>query len=182
LLGKRIEVSAPGCATRGEENLHAGTGRDYIQHERIAVLTTQVDDMNPEILGFVMDHLLEKGALDVTYAPVYMKKNRPGTRMEVLCTLEDLYAMVHEILAQTTAIGVRYNISDRAVLHREQPCQMDTVFGPVVAKKIKHPDGSAHMVPEYEALAKIARQQGIPLKTVYEKVAGNSLDMEINRL
>jgi pyridinium-3,5-bisthiocarboxylic acid mononucleotide nickel chelatase len=182
VLGKRIETPAFGCETPGKENRHPGTGKEHIQHERIAVITTQVDDMNPEILGFVMDHLLEKGALDVTYAPVYMKKNRPGTRMEVLCTLEDLSAMVHEILAQTTAIGVRYHISDRAVLHREQPCQMDTVFGPVEAKKITYPDGSAHMVPEYEALVKIARQQDIPLKTVYEKVAGNSLDRKINRL
>jgi pyridinium-3,5-bisthiocarboxylic acid mononucleotide nickel chelatase len=182
VLGKRIETPAFGCETPGKENRHPGTGKEHIQHERIAVITTQVDDMNPEILGFVMDHLLEKGALDVTYAPVYMKKNRPGTRMEVLCTLEGLSAMVHEILAQTTAIGVRYHISDRAVLHREQPCQMDTVFGPVEAKKITYPDGSAHMVPEYEALVKIARQQDIPLKTVYEKVAGNSLDRKINRL
>jgi pyridinium-3,5-bisthiocarboxylic acid mononucleotide nickel chelatase len=144
---------------------------EHIQQERIAVLTTQVDDMNPEILGFVMDHLLEKGALDVAYAPVHMKKNRPGTRMEVLCALEDLDAMIHEILAQTTAIGVRYQVCDRAVLHRE-PCQMDTVFGPVDAKKIRNPDGRERMVPEYEALAKIARQQGMPLKAVYEKVAG----------
>jgi uncharacterized protein (DUF111 family) len=142
----------------------------HILHERIAVLTTQVDDMNPEILGFVMDHLLEKGALDVTYAPVHMKKNRPGTRVEVLCAVDDLDAMVHELLAQTTAIGVRYHISDRAVLHRE-PCQMDTVFGPVDAKRVQSPDGKTQIVPEYEALAKIARQQGIPLKAVYEKVA-----------
>ncbi len=143
---------------------------EHIRHERIAVLTTQVDDMNPEILGFVMDHLLEKGALDVTYAPVHMKKNRPGTRVEVLCALEDLDAMVHEILTQTTAIGVRYHISDRAVLHRE-PCQMDTVFGPVDAKKLQGPDGKTQIVPEYEALASIARQQGIPLKAVFKKVA-----------
>jgi len=146
------------------------TALNHIQHERIAVLTTQVDDMNPEILGFVMEHLLEKRALDVTYVPVQMKKNRPGTRMEVLCALADLDAMVHEILAQTTAIGVRYHISDRALLHRE-PCQMDTVFGPVDAKKIQDPDGKMRMVPEYEALAKIARQQGMPLKAVYEKLA-----------
>jgi pyridinium-3,5-bisthiocarboxylic acid mononucleotide nickel chelatase len=144
---------------------------EHIRHERIAVLTTQVDDMNPEILGFVMDHLLEKGALDVTYAPVHMKKNRPGTRVEVLCALEDLDAMVHEILTQTTAIGVRYQVCDRAVLFRE-PCQMDTVFGPVDAKKLQGPDGKTQIVPEYEALAKIARQQGMPLKAVYEKVAG----------
>ncbi|MCA1793623.1 MAG: LarC family nickel insertion protein [Desulfobacteraceae bacterium] len=146
-------------------------GKDHIWHEQIAVLTTQVDDMNPQILGFVMDHLLEKGALDVTYAPIHMKKNRPGTRVEVLCALDDLDAMVHEILVQTTAIGVRYQVCDRAVLHRES-CQMDTVFGPVAAKKIQSPDGSWRMIPEYEALAVIARQKGIPLKEVYAQVAG----------
>jgi len=144
---------------------------DHIQHERIAVLTTQVDDMHPEILGFVMDHLLEKGALDVTYAPVHMKKNRPGIRMEVLCTLTDLDAMIREILVQTTAIGVRCHISDRAVLHRES-CRMETCFGQIEAKKIQGPDGKIRMIPEYEALAKIARQQAIPLKAVYEKVVG----------
>jgi uncharacterized protein (DUF111 family) len=143
----------------------------HILHERIAVLTTQVDDMNPEILGFVMDHLLEKGALDVTYAPVQMKKNRPGTRVEVLCAVDDLDAMVYEILTQTTAIGVRYHVSNRAVLHRES-CRMETCFGQIAAKKIQGPDGKIRMIPEYEALAKIARQQGMPLKAVYEKVAG----------
>jgi uncharacterized protein (TIGR00299 family) protein len=149
--------------------------RSVIRSESIAVLTTQVDDMNPEILGFVMDHLLEKGALDVTFAPVHMKKNRPGTRVEVLCRPKDRDAMIQEILTQTTAIGVRYQACDRAELHRE-PCVMDTVFGKVAAKKIRNPDGSERRVPEYEALAGIARDQGISLKTVYEQVLGNFLD------
>ncbi|MCA1784948.1 MAG: LarC family nickel insertion protein, partial [Desulfobacteraceae bacterium] len=148
----------------------ASAGQGHIRHEQIAVLFTQVDDMNPEILGFVMDHLLEKGALDVTFGPVHMKKNRPGTRVEVLCALDDLDGMIHEILFQTTAIGVRYQICDRAVLHRE-PCQMDTVYGPVAAKKIQAPDGSERMIPEYEALAVIARQKGIALKEVYAQVS-----------
>lgn len=151
------------------------TGRSAIRSESIAVLTTQVDDMNPEILGFVMDHLLEKGALDVTFAPVHMKKNRPGTRVEVLCRPKDRDAMIQEILTQTTAIGVRYQACDRAELHRE-PCVMDTVFGKVAAKKIRDPDGSERRVPEYEALAGIARDQGISLKIVYEQVLGNFLD------
>jgi uncharacterized protein (DUF111 family) len=152
-----------------------------VQSETIGVLTTQVDDMNPEILGFIMDHLLEKGALDVIFAPVYMKKNRPGTRLEVLCRPEDRDAMVQEILTQTTAIGVRYQTSLRAVLHRE-PCQMDTVFGKVAAKKIRRPDGTDHLVPEYEALAEVARKQRIALKEVYASVCGNNLDRKNNRL
>ena len=158
IMGKDFEIPVSVSTDRRNDGQNGRAGSDSVRHEQIAVLTTQVDDMNPEILGFVMDHLLEKGALDVTFAPVHMKKNRPGTRVEVLCTLEDRDILIHEILAQTTAIGVRYHACDRAVLHRE-PCQMDTVFGPVAAKKIRNPDGSERVVPEYEALKKIARHQ-----------------------
>ncbi|MDT8378946.1 MAG: nickel pincer cofactor biosynthesis protein LarC [Desulfotignum sp.] len=152
-----------------------------IRSESIGVLTTQVDDMNPEILGFVMDHLLEKGALDVTFTPVHMKKNRPGTRVEVLCRPEDRGCMIQEILTQTTATGVRYQTCDRAVLHRE-PCQVDTVFGKVAAKRIRQPDGKEHLVPEYEALAKIARKQGLALKEVYARTCRNPLDRKNNKI
>ncbi len=152
-----------------------------IQSETIGVLTTQVDDMNPEILGFVMDQLFEIGALDVTFAPVYMKKNRPGTRIEVLCRPKDRDVLIQEILTQTTALGVRYHPCDRAVLHRE-PCQMDTVFGKVAAKKIRHPDGTDRMVPEYEALAKIARIRGLALKEVYARACGNPLDRKNDKI
>lgn len=152
-----------------------------IRSESIGVLTTQVDDMNPEILGFVMDHLLEKGALDVTFTPVHMKKNRPGTRVEVLCRPEDQVCMIQEILTQTTAIGVRYQTCERAVLHRE-PCQVDTVFGKVAAKRIRQPDGKEQLVPEYEALAKIARQQGLALKEVYARTCRNPLDRKNNKI
>jgi uncharacterized protein (TIGR00299 family) protein len=187
VLGRPVSVSVPdttgvfpepippGAALPGEKQPAA------IQYETIGVLTTQVDDMNPEILGFVMDHLLEKGALDVTFAPVHMKKNRPGTRIEVLCRPEDRDVMIQEILIQTTAIGVRYQTCSRAVLHRE-PCQMDTVFGRVAAKKIRNPDGSECRVPEYEALAGIARKQGLSLKEVYARACGNPLDRKNNRL
>jgi pyridinium-3,5-bisthiocarboxylic acid mononucleotide nickel chelatase len=189
VLGRPVKTASvdfypPGCPARQDPVRGCPAGRypaqdrpgsAHIRDEQIAVITTQVDDMNPQVLGFVMDRLLEKGALDVTFAPVHMKKNRPGTRVEVLCALEGMDAMIHEILAQTTAIGVRYQACDRAVLLRE-PCRINTVFGPVAAKKIRRPDGSEHSVPEYEALARIARQQGVPLKTVYEKVAANFLD------
>jgi pyridinium-3,5-bisthiocarboxylic acid mononucleotide nickel chelatase len=180
VMGKEVDPPASGSTDCRNSGQNGRTGSGAVRHEQIAVLTTQVDDMNPEILGFVMDHLLEKGALDVSFAPVHMKKNRPGTRVEVLCTLSDQDLMIHELLAQTTAIGVRYHACDRAVLHRE-PCQMDTVFGPVAAKKIRNPDGSERVVPEYGAMKEIARHQGLALKTVYETVAGNFLDTEKNR-
>lgn len=143
--------------------------------DKIAVITTLIDDMNPQISGFVMDHLLEKGALDVSFAPVHMKKNRPGIRMEVLCKPGDLEFMIQEIFLQTTTIGVRYHFCDRAVLDRE-PARMKTVFGYLDAKKIKGPDGRNRLVPEFESLARVARQQEIPLQDVYTQVFSGTVD------
>ncbi|MBU3952733.1 MAG: nickel pincer cofactor biosynthesis protein LarC, partial [Proteobacteria bacterium] len=80
-----------------------------LHKERVFVAKTNVDDMNPEILGFVMDLLLEKGALDVSFTPVHMKKNRPGTLIEVICRGKDLEGLSRVILTQTTAIGLRYH-------------------------------------------------------------------------
>ena len=177
VLGRPVSAPLPDSTVVFPEQIQPAA----IQSETVEVLTTQVDDMNPEILGFVMGHLLKKGALDVTFAPVYMKKNRPGTRIEVLCRPGDRDLMIQEILTQTTAIGVRYQTCSRAVLHRE-PCQVDTEFGKVAAKKIRNPDGSECRVPEYEALAEIARKQGIALKEVYARVCGNPLDRKNNRL
>jgi uncharacterized protein (DUF111 family) len=131
--------------------------------------------MNPQISGFVMDHLLEKGALDVSFAPVHMKKNRPGIRMEVLCRPKDLELMIQEIFAQTSTIGVRYHFCDRAVLDRE-PARMKTVFGYLDAKKIKGPNGMNRLVPEFEALARVARQRDIPLQDVYAQVFSGAPD------
>lgn len=186
VLGRPVSVPVPDSTAVFQEPIQPAAVQPWetqpgenrpgaIQSETIGVLTTQVDDMNPEILGFVMDHLLKKGALDVTFAPVYMKKNRPGTRIEVLCRTGDRDVMVQEILTQTTAIGVRYQTCIRAVLQRES-CQMDTVFGKVAAKKIRNTDGTHQLVPEYEALAKIAREQGLALKEVYARACGNPLD------
>lgn len=146
-----------------------------ISRDRIAVITTLIDDMNPQISGFVMDHLLEKGALDVSFAPVHMKKNRPGIRMEVLCRPKDLELMIQEIFAQTSTIGVRYHFCDRAVLDRE-PARMKTVFGYLDAKKIKGPNGMNRLVPEFEALARVARQRDIPLQDVYAQVFSGAPD------
>ena len=175
ILGHFPEKTAePGIAFDDEKH-----GMNLFQppifRDRIAVITTLIDDMNPQISGFVMDHLLEKGALDVSFAPVHMKKNRPGIRMEVLCKSENMEFLIREIFAQTTTIGVRYHFCDRAVLDRE-PARMKTVFGYIDAKKIKGANGSIRLVPEFKSLANVARQRDIPLQEVYSQVFSGALD------
>ncbi|WDP88497.1 MAG: nickel pincer cofactor biosynthesis protein LarC [Desulfobacter sp.] len=142
---------------------------EHILRDRVMVIHTHVDDMNPEILGFVMDRLLEKGALDVSFTPIFMKKNRPATRLEVICREDDLDEMAPFILTQTTAIGLRYKVWDRMVLPRETMAA-DTDLGRIQVKKIIDPNGDVRILPEYEDCRKKALDHDLPLHRVYERV------------
>ncbi|MEH0020739.1 MAG: nickel pincer cofactor biosynthesis protein LarC [Desulfobacter sp.] len=162
-------------------------GERYIERDRVMAVRTNVDDMNPEILGGVMDKLMDAGALDVTFAPVYMKKNRPGTQIEVICRPGDLDALARLILTQTTAIGLRYHACDRMILKRE-PVTLDAGQslggGAIRAKKITDPDGRTRIVPEYDDCLEKAEALDIPVRAVYDRVLalGNPLDTEQARL
>jgi uncharacterized protein (TIGR00299 family) protein len=147
--------------------------------EKVFEIKTNVDDMTPEILGFVMELLLEKGALDVLFIPVYMKKNRPGTQIEVLCHGKDLETLCRLILTQTTAIGLRYHECERRILEREVVTRK-TGLGKVLVKKIKTLNDQVRYTPEYEACKKIALETKVPLKDVYARIMAevNPLDRE----
>ncbi len=150
----------------------------HIPRDRVMVLHTNIDDMNPEILGFVMDRLLINGALDVSFGPVFMKKNRPGTRVEVICREDDLEKLVEIVLTQTTAIGVRYHACDRMILKREV-IEIETLYGRTLVKKIIDPRGRERLIPEYEDCRQKALDLGLPLQEVYEIiVAQMTLDRE----
>ncbi len=137
--------------------------------DRIVVVECAVDDMNPELFGHLMDRLFEDGALDVYWIPVHMKKNRPGTLIQVLCPQDRRDAVLTRILAERASIGVRYTEARRWILPRE-PVTVETAFGPVSAKRIRGLDGKWHITPEYEACRKIAAQQDISLQDVYRAV------------
>jgi len=139
-----------------------------LQQEKVFVVKTNVDDMNPEILGFVMERLFENKALDVSFTPIHMKKNRPGTKIEVICHGKDLETLSRLILTQTTAIGLRYHECERVVLERAVVTR-ETLWGKVLVKRIKDPD-QVRYVPEYEACKKIALEQDLPLRDVYSRI------------
>ncbi len=150
-----------------------------IQKETIHVVKTNIDDMSPEISGHLMEILLENKALDVTFAPVQMKKNRPGLQIEVLCKKEHLDPIIRLLFLETSSLGVRVHECDRFFLFREQ-VQIRTSFGNLQVKKITGPDHRVRFVPEYETIKKAANEHHLPLQEVYNRVLCdiNTLDRE----
>lgn len=143
---------------------------DFLQADEIIILETCIDDMNPELFGFIMERLFADGALDVYWIPVQMKKNRPGTLVQVLCAEARKERLIERLLAETTSLGVRYHKAHRRLLHRE-PYTVRTSLGEVQVKKVKDLDGSVRLIPEYEACRKIALQRKLPLRVVYDTIA-----------
>lgn len=143
------------------------------QSETIVAVETCIDDMNPEIYGFLMDRLFEDGALDVCWIPVFMKKNRPGTMVQVLCRKNRKTAVINRILSETTSLGVRYYNVHRAQLAREQVV-LESIYGSVEAKRITDLQGSIRIVPEYEACKKIAIEKNLPIRIVYDTIIKSS--------
>jgi uncharacterized protein (TIGR00299 family) protein len=140
-----------------------------LQTDQIIILETCIDDMSPEFFGFMMERLFADGALDVYWLPVHMKKNRPGTLVQVLCEEENRDRCIQRLLSETTSLGVRYYRAARKLLAREA-VTVRTAFGKIQVKRIKDPQGGERLVPEYEACKEIALKRNIPLRVVYETI------------
>lgn len=133
--------------------------------ETIAVLEANLDDLNPQVFGYVMDRLLEAGALDIFATPVQMKKNRPGTLLTILAKPEDATSLTEIIFAETTTLGVRRREEKRQILARKWNT-VSTRFGDVRIKIASLNGTVTSYAPEYEDCRRIAAEQKIPLKTV----------------
>ncbi len=144
----------------------AGSGNDW-QTDTIAVLETNLDDINAEILGHFVEQALAAGALDVFHTPIQMKKNRPGVLLTVLCAAADADKFSEKMLRETSAFGVRRTLSERRKLQREF-VTVKTTFGDVTVKLGKLNGKVVQVTPEYESCKKVAEQAKVSLKTVYE--------------
>ncbi|MBI9077989.1 MAG: nickel pincer cofactor biosynthesis protein LarC [Desulfatibacillum sp.] len=164
-MGTRVLESRPNGL-----RIILGKPEPILQTDRVLTIETNIDDMNPEIFGYVQQILFEQGALDVAWIPMFMKKNRPATLVRVLCQPHVKDAIVRVLLMETTATGVRFFETSREKLPREE-ILLDTQFGEIRAKRITCPDGSVRITPEYDACVEIAREKNIPLLRVYEIVA-----------
>jgi len=136
--------------------------------DEILILQTNIDDMSPEILGYTMEKLIQNGALDVFYIPIYMKKNRPGILLTVFAKVADENKFVDIIFRETTTLGVRISTTRRYCLERVFD-SVQTEYGTVKIKRAFY-DDMKKVSPEYEDCRKIAVDKGIPLKDVYNMV------------
>lgn len=133
--------------------------------ERVIVLECEIDDMNPQIFGVVMDRLYTAGALDVFYVPVQMKKNRPGTLLTVVATPDRRRVLADIIFTETTTIGLRVSETERERLEREV-VSVTTPLG-VVRFKVARRDGRVvNASPEFEDCAKLAVTHGRSVKDI----------------
>lgn len=122
--------------------------------------------MSGEIAGYVMEKLFEEGALDVFYTPIYMKKNRPAIKMNIICQEKKLPALWRIILRETTSIGLRFYEVERVCMEREEK-KVENDYGTVSVKVASYEDIIKYDV-EYEDCKRIAKEKKLPLKTVYE--------------
>jgi pyridinium-3,5-bisthiocarboxylic acid mononucleotide nickel chelatase len=133
--------------------------------ETITVIETNIDDMNPQIFGYLMEQLLKQGALDVFYTPVYMKKNRPGVLLTVLIEQSHFENITATLFQETTTLGIRYYETNRRTLARHS-AQVTTAFGKVEVKFASLANKIINVMPEYESCSNLAQEANIALALV----------------
>lgn len=138
--------------------------------DRCVLLEANIDDMSPEVFGFLFDRLLTAGARDVFVTPILMKKGRPAHLLSVLSSPPDAEQLAQIVLSETTTLGLRSHEVERRTLPRHWQ-QVMTPYGEV-RLKVTQVGGHTRAVPEYEDCARLAREQNIPLLTVFAAAGG----------
>lgn len=137
-----------------------GERSDAVEAATVAVIEANIDDSTPQVLGYAMDRLLEAGALDVTLTPIFMKKNRPATKLTVIANPADADALARVVFTETSTLGVRMHEAQRRVEERRFE-EVETEFGRVRMKV-----SDAGFAPEYEDCRGLAVAKGVPIKEV----------------
>ncbi|MGB3212731.1 MAG: nickel pincer cofactor biosynthesis protein LarC [Desulforhopalus sp.] len=173
-----ISATGYGAGTRtltnGQPNLLRiiiGSAVDCNEEQNVEVIETNLDDWIPEGFPYLCERLFGQGALDVTLAPIQMKKGRPGFTLQVISPPACAHLLKDIILSETTAIGLRFRKEARRTLRREH-VQVMTKWGMVMAKMVHTPTGT-NIYPEYEECRKIASRHAVPLQEVYSEIRDN---------
>ena len=153
LVGESEDVRSAGAAAPAGPSM------------KVVVLECEIDDMNPQIFGVLMEKLYAAGALEVFYSAVQMKKNRPGTLMTIVAKPEQREAMTEIVFRESTTIGIRHQELLRECLDREM-VTVTTTLGPVRFKVARRDGRVLNAQPEFEDLAKLSNERGIPIKDV----------------
>ncbi len=143
-----------------------GTSQSAQPTETIAVLETQIDDLNPQVIGYTFERLFEAGALDVFSQPVTMKQNRPGTLVTVVVPLHLADACESILFMETSTIGIRRSLQQRSVLEREI-LRVETEFGSIQLKVARRHNQIVNVQPEFRDCVALARKFNVPVQEVW---------------
>lgn len=144
-----------------------GTADSIAMVDQVEVLETNLDDTTGEVVGHTVNALLNAGALDVYTTPIQMKKNRPATKLTILCSAEKKQELESIVFRETMTLGIRGWTARRSILDREA-VTVETEWGPIEGKRISQPDGAERFAPEYDACAKAATNANVPLQDVMQ--------------
>jgi uncharacterized protein (TIGR00299 family) protein len=143
-----------------------GQEQGKANEETVLVLESNLDDTNPEWLGYLMERLFEAGALDVVFTPGYMKKNRPAVLVHVVGKPLHKDRLMAILFSESTTLGVRFHYTQRRILERSST-EIESPWGRMKVKQAFRPDGSCQLLPEFEECRRIAKERGLPLREVY---------------
>ena len=195
-----IEKTAYGAGTRNYENfpnvlrLMLGETRDQLRitnyelriedeensigeglrtkNKELIVIETNIDDLSPQVLGFVMERAFEIGALDCWFTPIYMKKNRPATMVSILCGEDKKENLIALLYTETSTLGVRVSTVERNCLEREIQ-KVETEFGEIDVKIAKYKGEIVNAKPEYDQIREVAVKLEIPMREIERKILDN---------
>jgi len=147
-----------------------GNDIDKRESETVVVLESNLDDMSPELLGYLMDRLFDAGAKDVSFSHIQMKKNRPGIQLQVVGQPEDKDKLSNIIFKESTTLGIRFNYSQRSILTRGE-LMVESPWGKMRVKKVINQGGKTAILPEYEECRRVAKANNLALRDIYAWVA-----------
>ena len=154
-------------------------GKNFIM-EQTATIETTIDDMNPQLYDYLIERVIEMGALDIFCTSVQMKKNRRGTMVTILCRPEMVTALSDFLFRETTTIGLRWRLDNRYTLKRDF-VSVATRFGTISCKTATHGDTLINVKPEYDDCKRVALEQNVPLKTVLEEAHCQAITLSPRR-
>ena len=166
-LGERLAEprNSAGPAEARLPRLESGIPSWAENNELVSIIEANLDDMSPQLYGYLVERALAAGALDVTCSSVQMKKNRPGIEVSVMCRPEKADALARLLFDETATIGVRIHEARRKVLEREW-LGVETPYGAVRVKVARRDGTVINVAPEYEDCSRLAAEQSVPLKEV----------------
>lgn len=149
-----------------------GRKKAILTSDEVLIVESNIDDMNPEVYPYVIDKLIQAGALDVFLTPIIMKKGRPAIMISILTDHTYLQKVISILYQETSTLGLRIHPVSRQKLPRTTE-KIQTPFGEI-AVKVAFWEGKKRYIPEFEVCKKIAEEKGIPLKSVYERISKTS--------